>query len=86
MARLRRVAMTWGPLSARIWGGVLAAGDVADVLRGSSACRMTWHRKLHGELLQHTSRGVVLVVAAGLTLAVSGYAPWCNTCGVTTRC
>ena len=57
-----------------------------SVLRGAPACRMTWHRKLHGELLQHTSRGVVLVVAAGLTLAVSGHAPWCNTCGVTTPC
>jgi hypothetical protein len=32
------------------------------------------------------SRGVVLVVAAGLTLAVSGRGAWCNTCGVTTGC
>lgn len=44
----------------------------ASVLKGSPACGMTWHRKLCGELLQHTSRGVVLVVAAGLALVVSG--------------
>jgi hypothetical protein len=55
------------------------------LLRGSSACRTTWYREPDGELLQHISVGVVLVVAAGLTLAVSGQVPWCNTCGVTTR-
>jgi hypothetical protein len=53
---------------------------------GSPACRMTWHRRLRGELLQQTSRRVVPVVAAGLTLVVSGWGVWCNTCGVTTRC
>ena len=36
--------------------------------------------------LQHTSRGEVLVVDAGLTLVVSGRGVWCNTCGVTTCC
>jgi hypothetical protein len=39
----------------------------------------------HGEVLQHISVGVVLVVAAALTPAVAGQALSCNTCGVTTR-
>jgi hypothetical protein len=56
------------------------------VLRGSSGCRTTGYWELCGELLQHISAGVVLVVAAGLTLAVSGQGTWCHTCGVTTRC
>ena len=47
---------------------------------------MTLHRAHDGELSQQTSMGVVLVVAAALTLAVSGQGRWCNTCGVTTRC
>ena len=37
MARLRRVAMTWGPLPVRNLGGVFAEGDVADVVEGLDA-------------------------------------------------
>jgi len=55
------------------------------VLQGSPACRATLHQMLRRELLQHVFAGVVLVVAAALTLAVSGQAASCNTCGVTTR-
>ena len=36
--------------------------------------------------LQQTSMGVVLLVAAALSFAVSGQGRWCNTCGVTRRC
>lgn len=41
---------------------------VLGLLQGSSGRRMTCRWKAHGELLQHISRGAVLVVAAGLTL------------------
>jgi hypothetical protein len=34
MARLRIVAMTWGPLPVRTWGVVFAVGDVADMVQG----------------------------------------------------
>jgi hypothetical protein len=56
-----------------------------EVLQGSPGRRMMLHQTRRGELLQQTSMGVVLVVAAGLTLAVPGQGAWCNTCGVTTR-
>jgi hypothetical protein len=36
--------------------------------------------------LQRTSMGVVLVVAAALTLVDLRQGAWCNTCGVTTWC
>src|SRR6266566_5229991 len=51
-----------------------------------NTCRTTLHREPDGELLQHSSVGVVLVVAAVLTLAVSGRGAWYNTCGAITRC
>jgi hypothetical protein len=40
---------------------------------------------LRGELLQHVSVGVVLVVAAALMPAAFGQAASCNACGVTIR-
>ena len=53
---------------------------------GFPACRTTLHQTHNGELLQHTSVGVVLVVAAVLALTASGQCAWCNTCGLTTWC
>jgi hypothetical protein len=44
------------------------------VLRASPACRTTLHQMLGGELLQHVSAGVVLVIAAALRSAVFGQA------------
>ena len=59
------------------WPGMSASSGrsspcTGSVLRGSPACRTTLHREPAGEPLQHSSVGVVLVVAAVLTLAVSG--------------
>jgi len=51
-----------------------AAGQ-RGVLRGSFGCRVTLRRAPNGELLQHTSMGVVLVVAASLRPAVQGAGP-----------
>jgi len=56
------------------------------LLQGSPDCRAMLHRAHDGELLQHISLGVGLVVAAALTLAVSEHGPWRNTCGVTAQC
>jgi len=69
-----------------VWASASRNTTTTAVLQGSTGCRTTWRQKLHGELLQHVSRGVVLVVAAGLTLAVSAHGAWRNTCGVTTSC
>ena len=56
------------------------------LLQGPPGRRMKLHRAHDGELLQQTSMGVVLLVAAALSFAVSGQSRWCNTCGATTRC
>ena len=56
------------------------------LLQGSPGRRTKLRRAPDGELLQQTSVGVVLLVAAALSFAVSGQGRWCNTCGVTTRC
>ncbi|HUZ29948.1 MAG TPA: hypothetical protein VMU90_11940 [Solirubrobacteraceae bacterium] len=58
---------------------------VLAILSRSPACCMTLHQMPGGELLQHISVGVVLVVAAALTPTVSGRAALCNTCGMTGR-
>src|SRR5262249_39371879 len=51
----------------------------------SPACCATLHHTRCGELLQHVSVGVVLVVAAALTPVFPGHAAPCNTCGATAR-
>ena len=71
------------------WARCLVTDISAHLLRvvlwGSPACSATLHQMPSGELLQHISVGVVLVVAAALTPAVEGPAASRNTCGVTTR-
>ncbi len=74
-----------GPGRARERSAGQREGAVLRILQGSPACSTTLHQMLRGELLQHVSVGVVLVVAAALTPAVFGLAASCNTCGVTTR-
>jgi 8-oxo-dGTP pyrophosphatase MutT (NUDIX family) len=64
---------------------VPAGFPLLRVLWGSPPRRTTLRQMPGGELLQHVSVGVVLVVAAALTPAVSGQAASRNTCGVTTR-
>jgi hypothetical protein len=52
----------------------------ASVLWGSPGCCTTLRNARFGELLQHISGGVVLVVAAALTRVLAMQVGLCNTC------
>ena len=58
------------------------ASRVLRVLWGSPGCCMTLRNARFGELLQHISGGVVLVVAAALTRVLAVQIGLSNTCCV----
>ena len=75
-----------GPVGALVsaWPALALVGSF-ELSPGVPSPSETLHQTLRGELLQHVSASVVLVVAAALTPAVAGQAAPCNTCALTIR-
>jgi hypothetical protein len=75
MARLRRVAMTWGPFSGAELGGVFGVADVADVVQGLDLLVTRGSRRRAGRgglegalLLAAVTAAGALIICLALTL------------------